>query len=74
MTISLGVDRESDGTFTAKMHVTGLPSFAQANAAVDHMQTLFCASEITPSTTLKTTCPTCEALARSVMMDQVGKA
>lgn len=45
-TISIGVDREADGTFTAKMLVTGLPSFAQAQAAADHMQRLFCGEEI----------------------------
>lgn len=45
-TISIGVDREADGTFTTKMLVTGLPSFAQAQAAADHMQRLFCGEEI----------------------------
>lgn len=45
-TISIGIDKEADGTFTAKLLVTGLPSIAQAQAAANHMQRLFCGDEI----------------------------
>jgi len=45
-TISIKVDAEEDGTFTAHMMVSGLTSFAMANAASEHMQRLFCGDEI----------------------------
>ncbi len=48
-TISIGVDKSEDGTFTAQMIVTGLETFAQANAAAEHMQRLFCGDEIDPA-------------------------
>lgn len=45
-TISIKVDAEKDGTFTTHMMVSGLTSFAMANAASDHMQRLFCGEKI----------------------------
>jgi hypothetical protein len=48
-TISIGIDKAEDGTFTAQMLVTGLETFAQANAAAEHMQRLFCGDEIEPA-------------------------
>ena len=45
-TVSIGVDKAEDGTFTAQMLVTGLETFSQANAAAEHMQRLFCGNEI----------------------------
>ncbi|MDO9252578.1 MAG: hypothetical protein Q7U48_13645 [Hydrogenophaga sp.] len=45
-TISIGVDKAEDGTFTAQMLVTGLETFSQANAAAEHMRRLFCGDEI----------------------------
>jgi len=46
LTVSIGVDKAEDGTFTAQMLVTGIETFAQANAAAEHMQRLFCGDEI----------------------------
>ena len=45
-TISIKVEAEKDGTFTTHMMITGLTSFAMANAASEHMQRLFCGGEI----------------------------
>lgn len=45
-TISIRVAAEEDGTFTTHMMMSGLPSFAMANAASEHMQRLFCGGEI----------------------------
>ena len=45
-TISVGIDKEQDGTFTTQLWVTGLGSFAEAQAAAEHLQRLFCGEEI----------------------------
>ena len=43
--ISLGHDKSEDGTFYARMTVSGLITEEQAIAALDHMQRLFCGPE-----------------------------
>lgn len=43
--VSLGFDKAEDGTYTARLTVSGLPSEQQAQAAVGHMQHLFCGQE-----------------------------
>ena len=45
-TISIGIDKESDGMFTVKLLMTGLVSFSQAQVAANYMQGLFCGEEI----------------------------
>lgn len=45
-TISIGVFKEEDGTFTTQLSATGLTSYTQAWAAAEHMQRLFCGEEI----------------------------
>lgn len=45
-TISIGVFKEEDGTFTTKLFVTGFTSDVQALAVADHMQRMFCGEEI----------------------------
>ena len=40
--ISLMWDKAEDGTYFARMLVSGLKSEQQAQAAMDHMQRLFC--------------------------------
>ncbi len=45
-TISLRHVRYEDGSYGVEMTVTGLASEQQAEAAMQHMQRLFCADEI----------------------------
>lgn len=54
-TISVGIDKEQDGTYTTQLWVTGLRSFAEAQAAADHLQRLFCGEEIDPADALPNT-------------------
>lgn len=44
--ISLGYDKAPDGTYTATMTVSGLLTEEQAAASLDHMERLFCGSEV----------------------------
>lgn len=44
--ISLSYDRGDDGTYTARMTVSGLSSESMAKAAVEHMQRLFCGENV----------------------------
>jgi hypothetical protein len=73
-TISIDIQRDSGESFYVQMLVTGLANIDQAEAAANHMQKLFCGSEIQPTPQQLVTCKTCESLARSVMMDQTGNA
>ena len=45
-TISIQIDNQGPNSYTTTMLVSGLASFAQANAAANHMQKLFCGEEI----------------------------
>lgn len=45
---SLKWDADGDGTFYAQLTVSGLQSEQQAQAAVAHMQRLFCGQEQEP--------------------------
>lgn len=42
-------EEAGNGTFTARMTVSGLQSAQQAQAAVAHMQRLFCGQEQVPT-------------------------
>lgn len=44
--ISISYDREADGTYTARMTVSGLANESMAQAAVGHMQRLFCGPSV----------------------------
>ena len=44
--VSLVHNKMDDGTYTATMTVSGLPSEQVAIAALDHMQRLFCGQEM----------------------------
>ena len=46
--ISLTHEQAEDGTYRAVMTVSGLLSERQAQAALDHMQRLFCGDEMEP--------------------------
>ena len=46
---TLRTEKMPDGTWTAHMLVTGLPDERTADAAVAHMQRLFCGDEIRPA-------------------------
>lgn len=39
-------DKQADGTYRATMHVSGLATEAQAQAAIEHMWRLFVGEEI----------------------------
>ena len=43
---TLGYEQAADGTFSATLTVSGLVTEQQAQAAVAHMQRLFCAEEM----------------------------
>ena len=49
VTTTLRTERMPDGSWVAHMLVTGLPNERTADAAVAHMQRLFCGEEIQPS-------------------------
>lgn len=44
--ISLSYDKTDDGTYTARMIVSGLSNESIAKAAVEHMQRLFCGPSV----------------------------
>ncbi|SFB95833.1 hypothetical protein SAMN05216344_10687 [Polaromonas sp. OV174] len=46
---TLAWDKADDGTYKAQMTISGLRSEQQAQAAVAHMQRLFCGHEQEPS-------------------------
>lgn len=46
VTVTLFTEQAPDGTWCAQMLVSGLPSESVANAAVAHMEKLFCGQEI----------------------------
>lgn len=43
--VTLGYAQNEDGTFTARMTVSGLETEKMAQAAIAHMQALFCGKE-----------------------------
>ena len=45
LTVSLFTEQKPDGTWCAHMLVSGLPSESMADAAIAHMQNLFCGQE-----------------------------
>ena len=47
--VSLVFNKMDDGTYTATMTLSGLPSEQVAQAALDHMQQLFCGQEMEPN-------------------------
>jgi hypothetical protein len=47
--ITLMWDKAEDGTYVARMIVSGLRSEQQAQQAMDHMQRLFCGQQQEPS-------------------------
>lgn len=49
VTITLRTVKLPDGSWSAQMIVTSLPSEEVADAAVAHMQRLFCGAEIKPA-------------------------
>lgn len=49
VTTTLRTERMPDGSWVAHMMVTGLPTESTADAAVAHMQRLFCGEEIRPA-------------------------
>jgi hypothetical protein len=49
VTTTLRTERMPDGSWVAHMLVTGLPNEQTADAAVAHMQRLFCGEEIRPA-------------------------
>lgn len=44
--ISLGYTVAPDGTYTATMTISGLPTEQHAQLALDHMERLFCGGEV----------------------------